>query len=279
MKHINENKIDIWHNKRFIAIPILATAAHFLMSNILYYVVEKLFLDILHIPEARFAKFSYLGEFLIYIILILLFYNIYRLIWKNEKNESGVKTNFKDSLMCSIAGMGVSGISLLWIMLAQQMPSLQKSIDAMHTGNENLAGGSFIGGILIAVISAPIIEEILFRGIVFRSIRKVSPAWLAILLSSILFGAYHLNPVQAVYATFMGIVAGIIYEKKKNLMFPIFVHVANNFIASIQGFVSAELEQLINIFVLIMILPLGYIIYRLLEFNRTKNDMINSANL
>ena len=83
---------------------------------------------------------------------------------------------------------------------------------------------------MIAVIAAPVVEEILFRGIVLRSMRKFTPTWAAILISSVLFGAYHLNIVQAVYATLMGIAAGILYEKKRNLLFPILVHFANNLI-------------------------------------------------
>ena len=69
----------------------------------------------------------------------------------------------------------------------------------------------------------------------------------------------------------MGIVAGIVYEKKKNLLFPILVHVANNLIAMVQGFVPSGVDEMINIFVLIMIIPLGYVIYRLLRHKRVES--------
>ena len=74
-----------------------------------------------------------------------------------------------------------------------------------------------------------------------------------------------MNAVQAVYATFMGAVAGIIYEKKKNLVFPGLVHFANNFLAFLQGIVSPELGEIVNLFALVMIIPLGYILYRFLR--------------
>ena len=114
------------------------------------------------------------------------------------------------------------------------------------------------------MIAAPIIEEILFRGIIFKSLHRISPAWVAILVSSLLFGAYHMNIVQIVYATFMGLIAGIIYEKKNNLIFPILVHLANNLIAAVQGFVPPEASKMFNLLSLIMILPMGYVVYRLL---------------
>lgn len=251
--------------KRFVAIPVLAIAAHFVISNILYFSVEKLFLDILHISEEHFAKFSYLGELLIYVVLILLFFIIYSLLWKRDGNEINTEVNFNDSIISIIAGAGVSGVSYLWVVLAGQIPALQKSIDAMNVGNKNIAGGSMLGAFLIAVISAPIIEELLFRGIVFKAVRKISPAWAAILISSVLFGIYHMNIVQAVYAAFMGAVAGIIYEKKNNLLFPVLVHFANNLIAAVQGFAPQTIVEIINIISLIMVIPLGYIIYSLLR--------------
>ena len=57
--------------KRYFAIPILAIALHFLLSNLLYFLVERLVLDVFHIPPQQFMKHSYWGEILIYAVLIL----------------------------------------------------------------------------------------------------------------------------------------------------------------------------------------------------------------
>ncbi len=251
--------------KRFIIIPVLAVVFHFLMSNILYFSVERLFLDVLRIPEEQVGESFYLGELIVYAVLIILFFIIYRLLWKKDRDGISTETNFKDSVISISAGAGVAGVSCIWLMLAERMPALQKSMEAMEADTKNLAGGSAIGGFLIVVVAAPVIEEILFRGIVLKAIRKIAPAWLAILISSVLFGVYHMNAVQAVYATFMGAVAGIIYEKKKNLVFPGLVHFANNFLAFLQGIVSPELGEIVNLFALVMIIPLGYILYRFLR--------------
>ena len=71
MEYMEKNQMSIWSKGRFIAIPILAIAAHFLLSNILYFSVEKLFLNVLNIPEKQFTRLSYLGEILIYLVLTL----------------------------------------------------------------------------------------------------------------------------------------------------------------------------------------------------------------
>ena len=269
---MSNNNMKIWYRTKFIAFPIFVIALHLVLSNILYYIAEKLVLDIFHIPKEQFAKFSYLGEAFVYAVLILVFFIIYKLVFSKDKEEAKLSLNPKYSIKCLVAGVGVSGVSLLWIMLAEQLPALKSSLDAMNMGNENIGGGSFIGAVVVAVIGAPLIEEIVFRGIVFRSLRRVSPAWVAILASSVLFGLYHMNPVQIVYATLMGIVAGIIYEKSNNLLFPILVHVANNLVAAIQGFIPFESGDIImNVISLIMIIPMGYIIYRALPCQCKKN--------
>ena len=276
---MSNNNMEIWYRTKFIIFPIFVITLHLVLSNILYYIAEKLVLDIFHIPKEQFAKFSYLGEAFVYAVLILVFFTIYKLVFSKDKEEAKLSLNPKYSIKCLVAGVGVSGVSLLWIMLAEQLPALKSSLDAMNMGNENIGGGSFIGAVVVAVIGAPLIEEIVFRGIVFRSLRRVSPAWVAILASSVLFGLYHMNPVQIVYATLMGIVAGIIYEKSNNLLFPILVHVANNLVAAIQGFIPFESGDIImNVISLIMIIPMGYIVYRILPC-QCKKDLCTKVSV
>ena len=71
----------------------------------------------------------------------------------------------------------------------------------------------------------------------------------------------------------MGIAAGILYEKKRNLLFPILVHFANNLITMLQGFAPSEVNELISIFILIMIAPAGYVVCRSLKQGKRADSM------
>lgn len=86
-----------------------------------------------------------------------------------------------------------------------------------------------IGGFLAVCIVAPIVEEIIFRGILLRGLLNhgMTPVW-AILLSSIIFGAVHLNPWQFVGAGFLGAIFAFVYYKTKSLWLCIFLHALNN---------------------------------------------------
>ena len=114
--------------KRYFAIPILAIALHFLLSNLLYFLVERLVLDVFHIPPQQFMKHSYWGEILIYAVLNLVFFTLYKLLWRKDISEPRTATNFKDVLGSLVVGFGICGISGLWIMLAEQLPVTNHAI-------------------------------------------------------------------------------------------------------------------------------------------------------
>ena len=101
-------------------------------------------------------------------------------------------------------------------------------------------GGTFMGlshnvvGIIGLAFFGPLLEEVLFRGaiqgVLMRYFGRPLPA---IILSALIFGIFHLNPVQIVYATLLGIVLGWIYYRTGSLMSVIVGHVLNNTFAVI----------------------------------------------
>ena len=50
--------------------------------------------------------------------------------------------------------------------------------------------------VISAVIAAPIVEEMVFRGVVLRGLRSTAPAVLAVVLQGVLFGCAHVDPVR-----------------------------------------------------------------------------------
>lgn len=77
-----------------------------------------------------------------------------------------------------------------------------------------------------------------------------------------------MNMVQAVYASFMGIIAAIIYGKTNRLIYPVLVHAANNFIGVIQSMISSETGIFVfNMITFVMVIPMCYTIWHLLKQN------------
>lgn len=85
--------------------------------------------------------------------------------------------------------------------------------------------------ILYNAILIPIFEEAVFRGLLFRVLRKwISFPW-ATLISAVAFGAYHGNLVQFVYAGICGVLLAYWYEKYQSIIAPIWSHMVMNLTA------------------------------------------------
>lgn len=104
--------------------------------------------------------------------------------------------------------------------------------------------------IILTVIFASILEEILFRGILQRSLVKkgIKPSY-AILIASAVFGAVHGYPWQFLGAFLLGTVLGLVYEKTKSLLMPILLHAFNNLVSALMMiyFKDENLDSLFNL--------------------------------
>lgn len=88
--------------------------------------------------------------------------------------------------------------------------------------------------ILLVVFIAPLLEEIVFRGIIQKGlINKGMKPVLAIIIASVVFGLVHGNPWQFVGAVLLGCVLGLVYHKTKSLLLPILLHAFNNFCSAL----------------------------------------------
>jgi uncharacterized protein len=92
---------------------------------------------------------------------------------------------------------------------------------------------------ITAVILAPVVEEIAFRGIILNRFRVKWGIGRAVILSSILFGVLHYK-LAIVGALTLGICLALIYIRTENILISITIHFINNLIASAFLFLPAE---------------------------------------
>ncbi len=87
---------------------------------------------------------------------------------------------------------------------------------------------------LLVVIAAPILEELIFRGIILDGLLKKYSPIKSILISSLLFGLVHLNPWQFITGLIIGVFSGWVYYRTRSLSFSIIIHAT----ANLSGFLT-----------------------------------------
>jgi len=132
---------------------------------------------------------------------------------------------------------------------------------------------------LTVVIAAPILEELLCRGIMLKKmLREMSP-YKAIAWSSLIFAVMHLNPWQGIAAFTIGYISGWLYWQTKSIIPSILIHFLNNGLAfaflffapnkddSIEEIIGSNYLAVLLLAIVVAITGL-YFIYRKLELSR-----------
>ena len=88
--------------------------------------------------------------------------------------------------------------------------------------------GDFARGLILAAVIAPVVEEIIFRGIILRGFRANYGKTRALLFSSLLFGLVHLNPWQFLPAVVLGLFLGALYIRTGTVVATIAAHAVYN---------------------------------------------------
>ena len=89
-------------------------------------------------------------------------------------------------------------------------------------------------------VCSPIVEELIFRGLVQRGLNRLfaplqKGAYLSVLVTALLFAIYHGNLAQAMFAFPMGILIGLSYVRLLSIYAPIVFHVCANVTTLIAG--------------------------------------------
>ncbi len=97
-----------------------------------------------------------------------------------------------------------------------------------------MSGSGHLGIAFVAVVLAPILEELIFRGYLFKTLRH---SWLGfsgtLMATSLLFTLIHLGQYSAVIMWEMfifSLILGVAREKTGSIYVPWFLHMMNNFI-------------------------------------------------
>lgn len=88
-----------------------------------------------------------------------------------------------------------------------------------------------LANVLLIAVVAPIIEETLFRGILFAGLRNYFGIWTAIVISAVIFSSLHFELIGFFPRFALGVGLGYLYFKSGSIYPSIGLHSLNNLIA------------------------------------------------
>jgi membrane protease YdiL (CAAX protease family) len=126
-------------------------------------------------------------------------------------------------------GAGAAAVGVAWVYLRtlDRFEGLRALRDQALELRSGFDPGSFGWLAGLAILAAPVFEEFLFRGLVYRGLRRSWSALPAVFASAFLFAIVH-PPVSSIPVFALGAFAALAFERGKRLLAPILAHMAYN---------------------------------------------------
>ena len=120
------------------------------------------------------------------------------------------------------------GVVLPSVFVQELLPELPNIVEEQLGAVMSVPGGYFV-----VCLAAPVVEELVMRGAVLRSLLQWKPErrWAMIAVSALLFALMHLNPAQMPHAFVMGLLLGWMFERTGSIVPGVAFHWANNTVA------------------------------------------------
>lgn len=121
--------------------------------------------------------------------------------------------------------------STLFFNILIELSGVAEYSNSYQETEEILFGASLWLQFLVMGLAAPLVEELIFRGMCYERLRNVMGIAPAAVLSAVFFGLVHGNLVQGVYGFAFGVIAALIYEHFDGLIYSILFHIGANVVS------------------------------------------------
>ena len=160
-------------------------------------------------------------------LLTLTVYLVFPLLFKKSPLAVYSVKPVRASSLCLLAVFGIASstvVGIVWSLL----PFPEWAWEIYNETVADVLMSEDIMTYLAVVLMAPIVEELLCRAICIGQLSRLIPKWLALILSSLIFGVMHGNLIQGTYAFICGIMLGLIYLRYRSVTASILFHMGFN---------------------------------------------------
>mgnify|MGYP000106713525 FL=1 len=212
-----------------------------------------------------------LGNYIIsvsFLYEICLFILMYTFLKMNRLSFAEVisirKTTRKNLLLSVCAGLLVTALGLLWVRLCLKLD--------LFSGQANEPGMDIYTTVFAAVFLAPVIEELLFRGVLWSILQENKGTATAVIVTTVYFVFLHLTLNNAFSAILIGICGSMFILFTGSIIPSIVIHLLNNLLVTILGYSDImhlpieKLDSILTMSSLLILLVIFAILLALVMF-------------
>ena len=137
--------------------------------------------------------------------------------------------------LVSAVGIAMGGCILLTFLLSALQSCFPQFFAEYNKTMGQFEQGERMVTLLHVLLIGPVTEELIFRGAMFDRLRLACSFWAANVLQAALFGVFHMNLIQGLYAFAWGILLGIIYQAAGSILVNILAHMVFNLTNYLMG--------------------------------------------
>ena len=211
----------------FISQSVASAAAVFLLFVLKFPSFETgntftLFIELLNEISAHTT--------LILLISGLLTLAVYVIFFAVRKKNFFAKCGYNKINVLSLIPAAVAGVAFnffvsgLISLIPENSPLMS---DYLSSSAPLLSGNPLLSFFVIALLT-PVVEETVFRGLIYTRLSRGMPTALALILQGALFGIMHGSPLWAAYGFVLGVILGLFFLYFRTLLAPIVFHVFFN---------------------------------------------------
>lgn len=183
---------------------------------------------------------------------------------------------FRGKTVLSIIGLAVGGctslsiaLSILQMLVPQWFVTYQGVMDHFTVSAQGLV-------YFYVLLLGPISEEMIFRGAILDHFYLAFPFWAANLLQAALFGVYHGNLIQGLYAFALGLALGLIRKSTETILASMITHILFNATSyALQWIFPSGKQYTFYLFIVILCIAVPCFVYSLWYTIHTTNAVFD----
>ena len=205
------------------------------VSMILVNIIQVVFFGIIGVVNQELLSAPWINYAGIAISFYLIGFPVFYLMIKNlpeeEKRESKTLGVFEVIKICFMSYSIVYIVNFLTNIL-MMLIAVIKGSEVTNPLVNMLEGSNWIWSLIFAGILSPIIEEMMFRGVMLNKLRRYGDK-VAIITTAILFGLFHANFSQFFYAVALGMIFAYVALKTGTIKYSIILHIVVNIMGGV----------------------------------------------